>query len=105
MKELIYDYLLNNCVGYDNRIKGWQLMKLFNIKDHKTLRGYIQELRNDEVISSEAGSKGGYYIPKNDEEFERGNKSQFLRGQEMLNTYYKQKRKYLQSKMNRMENL
>ena len=33
MKELIYDYLLNNCVGYDNRIKGWQLMNLFNIKD------------------------------------------------------------------------
>ena len=52
MKELIYDYLVNNCIGYDKRIKGWQLMKIFNIKDHKTLRSYIQELRQDEEIKA-----------------------------------------------------
>ena len=27
MKDLIYDYLVNNCVGLENRIKGWELMR------------------------------------------------------------------------------
>lgn len=90
MKELIYDYLLNNCVGYDNRVKGWQLMNLFNIKDHKTLRGYIQELRNDEtideLIGSVAGKDGGFFIIRNYEEYKDTISHLYLRAMEMLKT-------------------
>lgn len=90
MKELIYDYLTNNCVGYDNRVKGWQLMKLFNIKDHKTLRSYIQELRQDEeidkMIGSVAGKSGGFFIIENYNEFKDTVDHLYLRAMEMLKT-------------------
>ena len=34
--EQIYEYLLNNCVGYDNRAKSYELMKMFDIKRKAT---------------------------------------------------------------------
>ena len=102
MKELIYDYLVNNCVGYDNRVKGWQLMKLFNIKDHKTLRGYIQDLRNDEdieeLIGSVAGHGGGFYIIRNYAEYKDTIDHLYLRAMEMLKT-----REVIMNKKNRQE--
>ena len=102
MKELIYDYLLNNCVGCDNRIKGWQLMKLFNIKDHKTLRGYIQELRNDEdieeLIGSVAGKGGGFFIIRNYTEYRDTIDHLYLRAMEMLKT-----REVIMNKKNKQE--
>ena len=107
MKELIYDYLVNNCVGYDNRVKGWQLMKLFNIHDHKTLRSYIQELRQDEevdkMIGSVAGSKGGFFIIENYSEFKDTVDHLYLRAMEMLKTYKIMKDKEEHQKFERME--
>jgi len=107
MKELIYDYLVNNCIGYDNRIKGWQLMKLFNIKDHKTLRSYIQELRQDEeidkMIGSVAGKSGGFFIIANYDEYKDTVDHLYLRAMEMLKTYKIMKDKEEHQKFNRLE--
>lgn len=73
MEEQIYDYLINNCVGYDNRIKAYKLMQMFNIRDHKTFRSKIQKIRQDEyfekIIGSEAGKQGGYWIIANEDEY------------------------------------
>lgn len=67
MEKSIYEYLLKNALGFNNRIKGKQLMIVFDINDHKTLRSYIENIRQDEkyeyLIGSEAGKGGGYYIP------------------------------------------
>lgn len=73
MEEQIYDYLINNCIGYDNRIKAYKLMKMFDLKDHKTFRSKIQKIRQNEhferIVGSEAGNKGGYWIIANEEEY------------------------------------
>lgn len=62
----IYNYLFDNCVGYDNRVKANYLMKKFDINDHKTLRMYIESARTNPnceyFIGSEAGRLGGYWI-------------------------------------------
>lgn len=74
MEEMIYAYLVNNCVGYDNRVKARVLMSKFNIKDNKEFRGYIQSIREDyqypRLIGSEAGKCGGYWIIANKKEFD-----------------------------------
>ena len=68
----IYDYLKKNAVGYEKRIKSNVLMKEFNINDNKTLRFYIEEIRNSDIlqkiICSEAGSNGGYWVATSQEE-------------------------------------
>ena len=46
----IHDYLKKNAVGYSKRVKSSILMKRFNIKDNKTLRQHIQNIRNDETL-------------------------------------------------------
>lgn len=71
MKELLIEYLKNNCVGYDNRQKAYQLMKIVDIKDHKTFRNMIEEIRQSKetiFICSEAGNDGGYWLPTTKEE-------------------------------------
>lgn len=97
MENQIYDYLLQNCLGYKNRIKGRKLMDLFDIKDHKTLRSYIEKTRQDEkyeyLVGSEAGSSGGYFIPINSEEKEISTKHIRLRAEEQLKTYENMERK------------
>ena len=75
MEEQIYDYLINNCVGYNNRIKAYKLMRMFNIKDHKTFRAKIQNIRKNKsfkkLVGSEAGKNGGYWIIANKEEYDK----------------------------------
>ena len=67
----IYDYLKKNATGYEKRVKSRVLMKEFDIKDNKTLRFYIEEIRNSDILQkivcSEAGKKGGYWIATNDD--------------------------------------
>lgn len=74
MEEQIYDYLMNNCAGYNNRIKAYKLMQMFNIKDHKTFRSKIQKIRQNKqfkkIVGSEAGKHGGYWIIANENEFQ-----------------------------------
>lgn len=93
----IYEYLIAHCLGYENRIKGYQLMQLFNINDHKTLRSYIEEIRqNDEYqyfIGSESGKNGGYFISITNEEKQVSMKHLYLRAMEILKTYGILKRK------------
>lgn len=107
MKDLVYDYLVNNCVGLENRVKGWELMRRFNIKDHKTLRGYIQELRQDEeldkMVGSVAGKNGGFFIINTYEEYKDTTEHLYLRAMEMLKTYSIMKNKQEHKKFNRME--
>lgn len=90
LEKLIYDYLVLNCIGYDNRIKARTLMKKFNIKDNKTFRSYIQEIRKNpefiKLIGSEAGQNGGYWIINSKEEFETTVHHHYARAVEMMNT-------------------
>ena len=97
MEKQIYNYLLNNCLGYSNRIKGRKLMSIFNINDHKTLRSYIEKTRQDTeyeyLIGSEAGSNGGYFIVINDKEKQLSINHIYLRAEEQLKTYENMKGK------------
>lgn len=71
MKNILIEYLKNNCVGYDNRQKAYQIMKVVNVKDHKTFRNMIEDIRQSKetiFICSEAGQNGGYWLPTTEEE-------------------------------------
>ena len=48
MKEVLIDYLMINCKGYDNRQKAYQLMPIVDIQDHKTFRSLIEEIRQED---------------------------------------------------------
>ena len=70
-KEIIYTYLLFNAMGYENRVKAQVLMNISGIRDHKSFRAIIEELRLEKgkaIIGSEAGSNGGYWICDTEEE-------------------------------------
>lgn len=94
----IYDYLKKNAVGYEKRVKSSTLMKEFNITDNKTLRFYIEEIRNSEtlqkIVCSEAGKKGGYWIATNQEEVYNTLEHLYKRAMKMLKTYSIIKKKY-----------
>jgi hypothetical protein len=74
MENLIYEFLLDNCVGKDNLIKNKELRKIFNISSDKALRKIIQNIRESKlyirVIGSVSGKSGGFYICDTDEEIE-----------------------------------
>ena len=103
----IYNYLKENAVGYENRIKSWVLMKEFNIKDNKTLRSYIEDIRNSEVLQkivcSEAGKNGGYYLATNDNEVYETLEHLYKRAMQMLKTYSIIKKKYKLDKQYRLK--
>jgi hypothetical protein len=107
MLDLIYDYLNENCVGYENRVKSDVLMKEFGIKDNKTFRNYIQELRQnpnyENLVGSEAGSSGGYFIVSNYQEFKTTVEHHYLRAMEMLKTYGIMKNKYYHKDYKKLE--
>lgn len=107
MLDLIYNYLNENCVGYENRVKANVLMKKFNIGSNKALRGYIQELRKNpnytKLVGSEAGSNGGYFIIANYEEFKKTVDHHYLRAMEMLKTYGIMKNKYYHKDYKKLE--
>ena len=93
----MYEYLKKNATGYSKRVKSSTLMKEFNIKDNKTLRQHIQNIRNDEILQkivcSEAGKNGGYWIANNEQEIEETLEHLYKRAMEMLKTYSSIKRK------------
>ena len=89
MEELLVDYLKNNCIGYDNRQKAYQLMQVVNLKDHKTFRALIEEIRQSKetiFICSEAGKTGGYWLPTTKEEVETTIDHLESRAYEMIKT-------------------
>ena len=89
MKELLIEYLKNNCVGYDNRQKAYQLMQVVNLKDHKTFRNLIEDIRQSKetiFICSEAGKSGGYWLPTTKEEVETTIDHLEARAYEMIKT-------------------
>ena len=94
----IHDYLKNNAVGYENRLKSGQIMAKFGITDNKTFRGYIEEIRQSpvlqKIVCSEAGQNGGYWIATSDAEVEATLEHLYKRAIEMLKTYAIIKRKY-----------
>ena len=65
IEDLVYIYLTKNHRGKDNLIKNKELRRLFNIKDDKTMRDIIQNIRENgeyiEIIGSVSGKSGGYY--------------------------------------------
>lgn len=93
----IYDFLINKAVGYKKRVKSAVLMQEFNIKDNKTLRNYIEEIRNNDnyekIICSESGNKGGYFTATNDEEVYLTLEHLYKRSMQMLKTYSKIRKK------------
>lgn len=94
----IYDYLKKNAIGHEKRVKSGVLMQEFNIKDNKTLRDYIESIRNSDtlqkIVCSESGKHGGYYLATNDEEVYQTLEHLYKRSMQMLKTYSKIKRKY-----------
>ena len=94
----IHDYLKNNAVGYEKRVKSWVIMQKFGITDNKTFRGYIEEIRQSpvlqKIICSQAGQNGGYWVASNDKEVEDTLEHLYKRAIEMLKTYAIIKRKY-----------
>lgn len=90
MEKEIYDYLMCNCIGYENRVKAKVVMKKFGIKDHKKFRSYIQLLREDYgysgIVGSEAGVAGGYWIVNNEKELENTIHHYKARANEMYTT-------------------
>lgn len=84
----IYNFLLDNCVGYDNRVKASYLMEKFHIEDHKTFRSYIESARLNPVleycISSEAGKNGGYWIATTKSEKNTALINLMARGEKMI---------------------
>lgn len=97
----IYDYLKKNAVGYKKRVKSNIIMEKFNIKDNKTFRAYIENIRDSEILQkivcSEAGSNGGYWIATNNDEVVETLQHLYKRSMKMLKTYSILKRK---SKLN-----
>ena len=87
----IYNYLKTNAKGYKNRVKSDVIMHEFGITDNKTLRNYIQEIRESEVlqkiICSEAGSNGGYWVATNQAEVDKTLDHLYNRSMEMLKNY------------------
>jgi hypothetical protein len=73
-------------------------MKEFNIKDNKTMRYYIEDIRNSDILQkivcSEAGKSGGYWIATNDEEVYQTLEHLYKRSMQMLKTYSIIKKKY-----------
>ena len=73
-------------------------MKEFDIKDNKTLRSYIEDIRNSstlqKIVCSEAGQHGGYWIATNDEEVYQTLAHLYKRSMQMLKTYSTIKKKY-----------
>ena len=98
MEEMIYAYLVNNCVGYDNRVKARVLMNKFGINDNKTFRSYIQSIREDyqypRVIGSQAGSDGGYWMIANKQEFDETVHHLYARAIEMQKCCKTMKKKW-----------
>ena len=102
----IYNYLKDNAVGYENRVKSDILMKEFNINDNKSLRSYIQEIRESDiltkVICSEAGNDGGYWIATDYKEVKKTLDHLYKRAMEMLKSYSVLKRKAKLDKQKRI---
>ena len=103
----IYNYLKDNAVGYENRVKSDILMKEFNINDNKTLRSYIQEIRESgiliKIICSEAGNDGGYWIATDNKEVRKTLDHLYKRAIEMLKNYSILKRKAKLNKQMRIK--
>lgn len=88
----IYEYLKENCVGYENRQTSYKIMGYFGITDNKQFRGYIEEIRQSDVLQkfvcSKAGKNGaGYWLATNKDEVDVTLEHLKLRAKEMLKTY------------------
>lgn len=74
MEELIYAYLINHCIGHKNRVKGNVLQKQFGIKDNKTFRRIIDNIRRNEnyryAVMSKSNYRGGYWIATSQKEID-----------------------------------
>lgn len=91
----IYEYLINNALGYEKRVKSGIIMKEFNITDNKTFRDYIKRIRDEYklIICSEAGKKGGYWVGTNQDEVYLTLSHLYKRAMRILKTYSKIKKK------------
>lgn len=103
----IYNYLKDNAVGYENRVKSDILMKEFDINNNKTLRSYIQEIRESgiltKIICSEAGNNGGYWIATDNKEVRKTLDHLYKRSMEMLKNYSILKKKAKLNKQMRIK--
>ena len=99
MDKVIYNYLLENHIGYENRAKSSELMNEFGIHDNKTFRSYIAEARNNiectYFIASEAGKDGGYWIATKEQDRDITLRNLILRAIRIKKNARKMKRKKL----------
>lgn len=103
----IYNYLKTNAIGYENRVKAGAIMQEFGITDNKTLRSYIQEIRESEILTkiicSEAGKDGGYWVATDYKEVKQTLNHLYKRSMEMLKNYAILKRKARLNKQTRIK--
>ena len=103
----IYNYLKTEAIGYENRVKADALMQMFEINDNKTLRSYIQEIRESEILTkivcSEAGKSGGYWIATDYKEVKQTLDHLYKRSMEMLKNYSILKKKARLNKQTRIK--
>lgn len=88
----IYKYLKVNCKGYENKQTSCEIMNYFGIEDNKQFRGYIEEIRQSDILQkfvcSKAGSKdAGYWIATCQNDVSMTLEHLLLRAMEMLKTY------------------
>lgn len=72
-KKKIYKFLVNNHVGFENRIKSNVVRLMLDLEcSERSFRKYIQEITEDEkfplLICRYAGNDGGVFIAENIEE-------------------------------------
>lgn len=107
LNDKIYDFLKNNAVGYEKRVKSSILMNEFNIEDNKTLRRYIETIRDNMdyelIICSEAGQRGGYWCATTEQEVLDTLKHLYKRSMKMLYTYSKLRKKSRLNKHQRLQ--
>ena len=88
IEDAVYTYLTKNHRGKNNLIKNKELRKLFGIKDDKTMREIIQNIREDEtyteIIGSISGNSGGYYTCTDELEVQKTINNIKHRAKEML---------------------
>ncbi len=95
MENIIYDYLLKNCRGKENALKGSVIRKILNIqKSDKAFRGYIQNINSNKNFKhlvgavSGKGQNAGYFIPITKKEKEEVINNRRHRANAMLRECY-----------------
>lgn len=72
VKQRVKEYLERNCIGACNSKTAAQIVFLLKLKDKRSFRLAIHELRVEGFPVLSSSSQGGYYLPNSPEEIAEG---------------------------------